>query len=239
MTDQSNQLRSIFLFADSQLLFWRQEDGALVLEKSVETLPMDQRRAAYLGGSNGDDPKFFGIFEGAMDLLGISERRMILADPTVDMLDCLRTSRLILLTGGDVGRGWRAFSRTGVAEIVVHAYRQGAVLVGISAGAIQLGLGGPFDGPFPPSSSGAAGGAPLRTFGLVELWLDVHDEADRWQRLRGFLSTCPVGARGLGIPFGSGTEVQPDGSLRAIRSPVQELVRAENNVLQESLPPEA
>jgi hypothetical protein len=33
--------------------------------------------AAYIGASNGDRPEFYGIFEAAVDAIGITDRRMI------------------------------------------------------------------------------------------------------------------------------------------------------------------
>jgi cyanophycinase-like exopeptidase len=225
----------MYLFADSQLLFWRRDNGELVLEETVRALPNADRRAAYLGASNGDDPQFYSIFESAMDALGISQRRMIHSNPSTEATEYLRSCRLILLAGGDVLRGWRTFIRTGVGEIIVRCYRQGSVLIGVSAGAVQLGQGGPFDSA--TTSSKSAGSGPLRTFGLVPQWVDVHDEKNQWRRLRSFLSTCEKGACGLGLPFGSGVMFHPGGSMRAIKSPIQQFVRTESDVNEDSVPP--
>jgi cyanophycinase len=236
VSPESDQLRPMYLFADSQLLFWRRDNGELVLEEAVRTLPDADRRAAYLGASNGDDPHFYSIFESAMDPLGITQRRMIHANPSTEAMEYLRSCRVILLAGGDVLRGWRTFIRTGVGEVIVRCYRQGSVLIGVSAGAVQLGQGGPFDSATP--SLKAVGSGPLRTFELVPQWVDVHDETNQWRRLRSFLSTCGVGTCGLGLPFGSGVMFRPGRSMRAIKSPIQQFVRTESDVKEDSVPPE-
>ena len=68
----------IYLFADSQLLFWRSKD-ALFLRSLREVLDEDSPKAAYIGASNGDDPEFYSIFTAAMEGIGIHECRMILS----------------------------------------------------------------------------------------------------------------------------------------------------------------
>ncbi|MGH3553348.1 MAG: peptidase, partial [Mycobacterium sp.] len=77
MTETAPQLQPLYLLADSQLLFWRRQ-GRLLLEAALDGLARDTPlRAAYIGASNGDRPEFYGIFEAAVDAIGISDRRMI------------------------------------------------------------------------------------------------------------------------------------------------------------------
>jgi cyanophycinase len=77
VTETAPQLRPLYLLADSQLLFWKRQDR-LLLEAALDGLARDTPLcAAYLGASNGDRPEFYGIFEAALDAIGITDRRMI------------------------------------------------------------------------------------------------------------------------------------------------------------------
>ena len=129
----------LYLLADSQLLFWERR-GRPLLEAALDGLARDtELRAAYVGASNGDRPEFYEIFEAAMDDVGIVNRRMIDSSFGPDDRTFLEGAQLIVLAGGDVRLGWTTFERTGMKDVILGRYNHGAVLVGISAGAIQLG----------------------------------------------------------------------------------------------------
>ncbi|MFO0763108.1 MAG: Type 1 glutamine amidotransferase-like domain-containing protein [Byssovorax sp.] len=206
-------LQPIFLFADSQLLFARDEDGPF-LRRAIEGLdrPPHQLKAAYLGASNGDVPDYFEIFEGAMDGIGIVNCRMIKSAPSAVDRAFLAEADVILLAGGDIARGWTVFEQTGMRRTIVERYGQGAVLIGISAGAVQLGQRGFSEG----------GEAPFDTFQLVPLIVDVHDEPS-WTRLHTVVRAMPDHARGLGIPLGGGAIVHADLSVEPVRKQLLEL----------------
>lgn len=215
--------RPIYLLADSRLLF-RSADGQQGLaERLLADLPPGPHSAAYLGASNGDEPAFYEIFEAAMDQLGIHRRRHIKAAATEEDLAFLAGCHLILLAGGDVGTGWRALESNGSARLVAERYRQGAVLVGVSAGAVQLGQGW-----LEPEND-----AFLRTLGLLPFLIDAHDEPD-WRHLRQSLAHAPDYVGGLGIPLGGGAVVAPDMTVEPLEKPVLELFRRED-FIQEAL----
>ena len=74
-----------------------------------------------------------------MDDIGITDRRMIDSSFGPDDRAFLERSQLIVLAGGDVRLGWTTFEKTGMKDVILDRYIHGAVLVGISAGAVQLG----------------------------------------------------------------------------------------------------
>ena len=210
----------MFLFADSQLLFWS-EDGELFLERVRRLLAGEAPRAAYVGASNGDRPEFYELFVGAMGSVGIEDCRMIPAEPSAEDLEYFEQADLILLAGGDVERGWRTFERNGLKEMVMARYYQGALLIGISAGAVQLGLSGFRE------AERAGNGAPgeserFGTFKLIPLLIDVHQEPD-WQRLREAMPQAGELTQGLGIPSGAGAIVHPDMTVEPVRRALIEL----------------
>src|SRR5437588_5132069 len=133
-------IKPLYLLADSQLLFLK-EGARLLTERIREDLDSPEPKAAYIGASNGDDPQFYSIFEAAMEPIGVTQRRMIPARPSNDDLGFLQSADLVLLAGGNVEQGWRAFEQNGVKDLISRKRYDGVVLVGVSAGAVQLGLG--------------------------------------------------------------------------------------------------
>lgn len=204
----------IYLFADSQLLFWS-EGGELFLNSIRRLVARDSPKAAYVGASNGDAPEFYSIFEAAVGGAGVHRRRMILRSFSAEDQSFLREADIILLAGGDVERGWRVFTETGIREFIIRRYYEGAVLMGISAGAAQLGLYGYVErGASPPELVG--------TFKLVPFVIDAHDEKQKWGRLRRAIRLLDGAAKGIGIPAGGGLIYYPDQRVEAIRRPLSE-----------------
>jgi cyanophycinase-like exopeptidase len=210
----------IFLLADSQLLFWADAAGRFMDRVAACTGP-DAPRAAYLGASNGDNPEYYSIFLAAMEAIGPAECRMIPAAPSAEELAFVESADVILLAGGDVLRGWEAFQASGVRERVERRYHEGAVLIGVSAGAVQLGTAG-----WPEGEPDAAFG----TWGLVPLVVDAHAEEDEWAALSAVVRARGEGARGIGIPMGAGLVYHPDGSVEAIRHTLAELTLRDGDV---------
>jgi cyanophycinase-like exopeptidase len=203
----------LFLLADSRLLFWSDEDGHFIDRIAAWTGP-GAPRAAYLGASNGDDPRFYALFAAAMEGIGPAECRMIPAAPTEEDRAFVAGAQLIMLAGGDVRRGWDAFAANGMREVVERRWREGAVLVGVSAGAVQLGTAG-----WPEGEPQAA----FPTWGLAPFVVDAHAEADGWGALEAVVRARGEGARGIGIPLGAGLVHHPDGSVEAVRHPLHEV----------------
>lgn len=218
----------LFLIADSQLLFWGDDDGNFIDRIAAYTGP-GAPRAAYLGASNGDNPDFYAIFLAAVEGIGPAECRMIPAVPSDEERAFVRAADVILLAGGDVAAGWRAFEASGMRDLVERRYREGAVLVGVSAGAVQLGTAG-----WPEGEPDAA----FATWGLAPFVVDAHAEDDEWAALRAVVQARGDGARGIGIPRGGGLVYHADGSLEAVRHPLSEFtLRGDELVSAAIFPP--
>jgi cyanophycinase-like exopeptidase len=206
----------LYLLADSQLLFWRRQ-GRLLLDTALAGLARDTPIcAAYVGASNGDRPEFYDIFDAAVDAVGVIDRRMIDSSFPRDDRAFLERARLVVLAGGDVRRGWNTFEETGMKDVILSRYTQGAVLVGISAGAVQLGRYGITETPQSSASD------LLEVFGLVPAVIDTHDEQAGWGRLSRAIRSLEGRAVGLGIPSGGGVVVHPDATIEPVRRPTQE-----------------
>ncbi len=200
-------LQPIVLLADSQFLFWRKNDR-LVLERVLKERP----KAAYIGASNGDNPDFYAIFVAAMEGFGIFDCRMIPSAISEADLSFLNDADIILLAGGDVELGWRTFVTNGLDNHIVRRYSEGATLIGISAGAVQLGLCGL-----------AADGSLIETFKLVPFIIGAHEEFDNWKTTRDLLRLSANNTRAIGLPTGGGAIYHPDQTLEPLRHLLVEL----------------
>ena len=200
-------MQPIFLLADSQLLFLR-DGGQLLLERVVTR---DRLKAAYIGASNGDDPKFYEIFVSAMEGVGVVDCRMIPSAVSQADMEFLNNADVILLAGGDVEAGWRVFVNNGLSEHIVRRYFEGACLIGVSAGAVQLGLCGL-----------AADGSLIETFKLVPFIIGAHEESDNWKTTRELLRLSGPGKTAIGLPTGGGAIYHQD-TVEALRHPLVKL----------------
>jgi len=223
-------LQPIYLFADSQLLFWKR-DGIPFLASIRELLVSASPKAAYIGASNGDVRDYFEIFEAAMNEIGITECRMITSAYAKDDEAFLEHADLILLAGGDVETGWRTIDETGMSGVIFERYHDGAVLIGTSAGAVQLGL-------FGCTEKGPSNNELFETFKLVPYMIDAHEEHNDWSRLADTILLLDSGVKGVGLPAGGGAICYPDGDLDSIRFPVDLFAAAEGRLQRSILVPE-
>lgn len=212
--------RPLYLLADSQPLFWK--SGAFltaVCEATGNTKP----NVAYIGASNGDSADAHGIFAAAFEQVATARTHWVRAEPGNEDRDFLETAAVIVLAGGDVEAGWNVFTGTGLRELIEKRYREGAILLGVSAGAVQFGRYASV-----PDSNG--GRKLLETFGLLDVIVDVHDEKDDWQALASTIQLLEGAARGIGIPHGAALVVHPDGTFEPLGRAVEEFVLSGNRL---------
>jgi len=198
----------------------------LTMDEDADGRAPKAATAAYIGASNGDLPEFYELFLGAMAEIGIRDCRQIFSQPNAEELAFLKEADIILLAGGDVRRGWTVFEETGLKDKLVERYYAGAILAGVSAGAVQLGLKG-----WNEDASEV-----FDTFRLVPFVVDVHDEGS-WAGLQRALPKAGEHARGFGIPSGGGALYHPDYSLEPVRHPLTEMEATEDGLRQALLMP--
>jgi hypothetical protein len=226
-------IKPLYLLADSQLLFGREGEHSFIA-RIREALDSPEPKAAYLGASNGDDPAFYSIFEAAMEPIGASQRRMVPVHPSKDDLAFLQSADLVLLAGGNVEQGWQAFEQNGVKDLITSRRYDGVVLVGVSAGAVQLGLGALIE---PAAESSAVKKAEF--FRFAPFYIGAHEEQEDWWNLKLLVNSSQVDARGIGIPMGGGAIYSPDGGLEPIRKPLTEFVKEDGQFRESVVLPEA
>lgn len=212
----------IYILADSQLLFWRNKNG-LFLKTILNHISSNNPLAAYVGASNGDEKAYFQIFESAMEQIGINNCQMISMNFTKADKDNIKKADIILLAGGDPKNGWDIFTKHGVDRIVCNRYREGAVVIGVSAGAVQLGSR--------VLQENTAGQNELfETFNLVPYIIDVHDEKSDWSKLERTIEVSDKKERGLGVRAGSGFIFYPNHAIEPVRYNLVELTHGESGI---------
>jgi peptidase E len=236
MSDIDIKIKPIFLLADSQLLFYKSGDD-LFLDRIKKLILKDKDakadgiKAAYIGASNNDDPQFYEIFELAMQQVDISNCKMIKSILDKEDTNFLKSADIILLAGGDTYKGWEIIKRNGWDKIIIERYSKGVILMGISAGAIQMGMKG-------YQVIGNDTEIEFDTLKLVPFIIDVHTDDD-WLNLSKRIKQEEDGQiNGYGIPYGGGLIYYPDMSLEAIRFQCIEIFNAENKINRSIILPE-
>ena len=224
-----NTSSPVYLFSDSQLLF-RKLDGVCFLNSITEGLKCDSLKAAYIGASNGDLPEFYDLFVAAMENIGIRNCRMIRSTFSKDDHDFLETADIVLLSGGDVERGWNIFEATGLKKAISRKYEEGTILIGISAGAMQLGLCGYRDEEVQEEQV-------FDTFQFIPYIIGVHEEKSDWETLSKIILTKKGYVNGIGIPTGGGMIYHADKTVEPIRFPLYEISIKDNHTIQNLLMP--
>jgi hypothetical protein len=85
-------------------------------------------------------------------------------------------------------------------------------LIGISAGAVQLGLCGL-----------AADGSLIDTFKLVPFIIGAHENSDNWKATRELLRLSGPGTMAIGLPAGGGAIYHEDRTVEPLRRPLVKL----------------
>lgn len=215
-------IKPLYLLADSQLLFWKSDSDSLA-EKLHADLDTSNPKAAYVGASNGDQPEFYSLFQAAMEGMGISNCRAVPSRPSREDILFMEDANLILLAGGDVELGWRTFEQNGLKEMIPRKRFDGAVLMGISAGAIHLGLG---------ALSTSAQPKQIDMFCFAPFYLGAHDEENDWFDMRALVNLSQSDARAIGLPAGGGAVFYSDGTLEPLRKPLIEIVKEDSKITE-------
>lgn len=191
----------------------------------------------YLGAANGEQPRWFRAIERALGKrygakvlharagseTEIAEARPILAGADV-----------IYVGGGDVALLAERLVGSGLDVIVRERYRAGALLIGVSAGAIGLTA---YWVRFPEDDPTLEHPTRFRCIGALPLAVDVHDEASDWEELRALLwawghEEPDAIVDGFGIPSRGALEIDPAGVPKPLGPPAKRL-RLENGKIRE------
>ena len=202
--------RPLALLADSRPLF-EPAAGAL-LRRLYPSSDDAGPRTAFVGAASGDDDAALAIFCEVMNVASWTRWHPVPAAPSSSRRAWLAAAEVVVLGGGDPVRGLQTLARNGLGDVIRRARAEGAGLVGISAGAMMLGIR-------PSIEADPAGLA------CVDAVVGAHEEDRGWAGLRRRLAHAPMAARGIGLPGGGGLILHGDGTEAALRLPVVELRR--------------
>ena len=167
---------------------------------------------AWVGAANDDSLPWFERAAGVLHKrYGADVQRVLtsVADDTQRLVD---EAPVIYLPGGDVSLLSQRLRALGLDERIRRRHAEGALVVGVSAGAIGLTR---WWIEFPED-----GRAPFRfpCIGALELAVDCHDEESDWEELRALLAAWAhdepdAVVEAYGIPAGGALEIAPAGTV--------------------------
>jgi hypothetical protein len=173
-------------------------------------------QVAWIGAASNDSRPWFERVARVLRQRYDADMRMA---HTVGMADVaetrarLESAQMIYLGGGDVAQLAERMRALGLDEIVRRRRRDGALIVGVSAGAIGLTR---WWVEFPDDNPALERPTRFACIGAVECAVDCHDEDGDWEELRALLGAWggeepDAVVDAYGIPTGGAIEVTDGG----------------------------
>ena len=170
---------------------------------------------AWIGAAHGDTP---GGFTRTAAFLGKRYGAKVLhahCDGADEARKIVAGADFVYLGGGDVRLLTDRLRAAGLDETIRRRHADGAVVLGVSAGAIAL---TPCWIDFPDEE-----GPPVRftCLGVVNIAIDAHDEDSDWEELRALLAVWGEEApdavvEAYGIPSGGALELDDKGAVTTL-----------------------
>lgn len=183
---------------------------------------------AYLGAANGEQPRWYRAIERALGKRYGAKVLHARAGTEAEIAETRRVlagADVIYAGGGDVALLADRIVGSGLDAIVRARHRAGALLIGVSAGAIGLTA---YWVRFPDDDPTLERPTRFRCIGAVPIAIDVHDEAADWEELRALLwawghEEPDAIVEGFGIPSRGALEIGPDGVPTPLGPPPKRL----------------
>jgi putative intracellular protease/amidase len=167
---------------------------------------------AWVGAANDDSLPWFERAATVLRQRYGADMRRVMTSVEDDSQRLVDEAAVIYLPGGDVSLLSQRLRALGLDERIRHRHAAGALVVGVSAGAIGLTR---FWVEFPED-----GRAPYRIpcVGALGLAVDCHDEQSDWEELRALLEAWQREEPGAvvdayGIPLGGALEIAAAGTV--------------------------
>jgi hypothetical protein len=197
-------------------------------DRAFARVPRGAPVVAYLGAANGEQPRWFRAIERALGKrygAKVVHARAGSDDEIAEARPVLAGADVIYVGGGDVALLAERIVGSGLDEIVRARHAAGALLVGVSAGAIGLTS---YWVRFPEDDPTLVCPTRFRCIGALPLAVDVHDEAADWEELRALLwawghEEPDAVVEGFGIPSRGALEIDADGVPTPLGPPPKRL----------------
>ena len=175
---------------------------------------------AWVGAANGDQRAWYErVAKVLRDRYG-AEVELARTVPTVEFdaaetRSLIEAATMIYIGGGDVGLLAERVRALGLDEQIRRRHREGALVVGVSAGAIGLTR---YWVQFPDDNFEIEKPTRFSCIGALEVAVDCHDEESDWEELRALLEAWEREEPGAtvdayGIPMGGALEIAPGGAV--------------------------
>ncbi len=207
-------------------------------DRAFEQLGKRAPRVAYVGAANRDQAAWY--LRVSDTLRTRHGARVELARTMVDnpapARGALEDADLIYLAGGDVQLLATRMRVLGLDAVLRSCHAAGAMLLGISAGAVAL---GPSWIAFPDDYAGGEDDRVRRfpCVGAFPFAIDCHDEDGDWEELRALLARWALddpkaAVEAYGIPHGGALEVDARGKLNVLGTPPKRLRLDHGQILE-------
>ena len=173
---------------------------------------------AWIGAANGDQRAWYErVAKVLRERYGaeVEMARTIGDFDTGETRQIIDAAQMIYLGGGDVALLAERVRALGVDEQIRRRHREGALVVGVSAGAIGLTR---YWVQFPDDNLELEHPTRYACIGALGIAVDCHDEESDWEELRALLAAWQREEPGAvvdayGIPLGGALEVAPSGTV--------------------------
>ena len=173
---------------------------------------------AWIGAASGDSRAWFDRVATVLRQRYGAEVQLARSVPSVDFdpdetRRLVDAAQLIYLGGGDVSGLAERTRALGLDEQIRRRHREGAVVVGVSAGAIALTR---YWVQFPDDNFELPRPTRFPCIGALDLAVDCHDEESDWEELRALLAAWALDEPeaqldAYGIPMGGALEIGDGG----------------------------
>lgn len=194
-------------------------------------------QVAYLGAANGEHRGWFCQTARALEKryrAAVAHARVGDEAENAEARRIVTESDVIYASGGDVELLAERMRASGLDEVVRARHRAGALLIGVSAGAIGLTS---YWVRFPDDDEPLALPRRFPCIGALPVAIDVHDEASDWEELRALLAAWAreepdAVVEGFGIPTRGALELDARGAATPLGEPAKRF-RLERGKLSE------
>lgn len=168
-------------------------------------------RVLFVGTASRDDLGYFEAFKAQYGVrLGCEVHALRLYDRTLDdedIVDQIRRADIVYVGGGNTPRMMNLWRRRGIDRLLRTAAHEGAIMAGVSAGAICWANRGVSDTG--SSSDGKPSLIAIRGLGLIDVTICPHFQPDGFRNASMQRIAARANLPALGIP--DGTVLQVDG----------------------------
>lgn len=201
-----------------------------ILQMALRELGKTKPSVAYIGAAHGDSLMFYLFIKRMITAAGAGKIELVsLVKKKSDMdkaRSIIQSADCIFVSGGDVNEGMRVLTERSVVPLIKNRYKEGALIIGVSAGSIMLAK----QWINWPDENNEASAELFPCMNIAPVLCDTHGEDDKWNELHSLMRLTEVDQIGYGIPGGGAMRISMDGTVEAIGMPLYRIKRREGKI---------